>query len=57
MSFNTVLQHKIAVMAAVLVLLTVLAFGVLASGKCSATDDYGNCIEAWNSASAAGIAN
>ena len=55
MSFNTVLQHKIAVMVAVLVLLTVLAFGVLASGKCAATDDYGNCIEAWNSASIAGI--
>ena len=50
MSFVANVQNRFAVMVAVVVLLAVLAIGAWAAGKCSQTDDYGNCIHVWNSA-------
>ena len=44
MSIVASFQKKVAVMVAVLALLTVIAIGVLAGASCTAVDDYGNCV-------------
>ncbi len=55
MSFAANFQNRFTLMVAVVVLLAALALGAWAAGKCTETDDYGNCVYAWNSASTDGI--
>ena len=48
-------QKKVAVMVAVLALLTVLAIGALAGSSCAAIDEYGVCVGPWNGSTVEGL--
>ena len=48
-------QKKVAVIVAVLALLTVIAIGVLAGSSCAAIDDYGVCVGPWSGPTLEGL--
>ena len=55
MSIIARFQKKVAVMVAVLALVTVIAIGVLAGSSCAAIDDYGVCVGPWNGPTIEGL--